>query len=84
MWDQMVLVLSEEPVVDCGCNEEDQVGRATVSKSCLEGLEEDSRTQHMQTTTTVPPVVIRGMSLYYWGFAVYLTPGMPRPYAARN
>ena len=59
----MVLVLSEESVVDCGCDEEDQVGRATVLKGCLEGLEEDSRAQHMQTTTTVPPVVIRGMRL---------------------
>lgn len=57
----MVLVLSEEPVVDCGCDEDDQAGRATVSKGCLEGLEENFRAQYVQTTTGVPPVVIRGM-----------------------
>ena len=59
MWDEIVLVLYEELVVDCGFLEEDQVGRATVLKGCLEGLEQDSRAQHMQTTTTVPSVVIR-------------------------
>ena len=45
--------------MDWGSLEEDQVGRATVLKSCLEGLEQDSRAQHMQITTTVPSVVIR-------------------------